>query len=397
MRETLERDAAREFFVRRERLAEARGHARSSVPSSGAARCRRSRATATSARCDRLHRQPRRRNGVGGPGTRSARRRLRCPSRRARRSWPTSSASAPRSGTRAPTSTRPRSSGRPRRRGAACRSSRTAPSRRSTRATRRSGMSSSTSSASTPAAVVVPVGNGALLGGIGRAVKARSPETLRVGVVAAAAPVMADSWEARRAVQSEESATFADGLAVRIAIPYAVDVLNEVATDMLRVSEAEIAGGVSPTQTPGSASRARRAQPSPQCRSCPELDGPVVLAVTGRNIDDDLLARLPGLLQKIGRSGHTFPCKWTRDNLKSSANGARSSRATNRTPTCGRAAGRSSCSSTRSRSSPARRRPTSRRTSRASRSSSRDHRRAGGRAASAASAGWRSLWRSSAR
>ena len=59
----------------------------------------------------------------------------------------------------------------------------------------------------TLAAVVVPVGNGALLGGIGRAVKARSPETLRVGVVAAAAPVMADSWEAGRAVPSDESAT----------------------------------------------------------------------------------------------------------------------------------------------------------------------------------------------
>jgi threonine dehydratase len=150
----------------------------------------------------------------------------------------------------------------------------------------------------TPAAVVVPVGNGALLGGIGRAVKARSPETLRVGVVAAAAPVMADSWEAGRAVPSEESVTFADGLAVRVAIPYAVDVLNEVATHMLRVSEAEIAGGVlayvdAGIRAEGAAGAALAALPQ-----LPDLDGPVVLVVTGRNIDDDLLAHLPGMYEK---------------------------------------------------------------------------------------------------
>jgi threonine dehydratase len=149
-----------------------------------------------------------------------------------------------------------------------------------------------------PAAVVVPVGNGALLGGIGRAVKARSPETLRVGVVAAAAPVMADSWEAGRAVPSEESVTFADGLAVRVAIPYAVDVLNEAATHMLRVSEAEIAGGVlayvdAGIRAEGAAGAALAALPQ-----LPDLDGPVVLVVTGGNIDDDLLAHLPGMYEK---------------------------------------------------------------------------------------------------
>src|SRR2546427_502161 len=80
----------------------------------------------------------------------------------------------------------------------------------------------------------VGVGNEALLGGVGTAIVRRSPETLRVGVVVAAAPVMADSWEAGRAVPSERSGTFADGLAVRVAIPHAVVVLNDVATHMLR-------------------------------------------------------------------------------------------------------------------------------------------------------------------
>ena len=144
-----------------------------------------------------------------------------------------------------------------------------------------------------PAAVVVPVGNGALLGGIGRALLRRSPHTLRIGVVAAAAPVMADSWEAGRAVESSESATFADGLAVRVAIPYAVEALNEVATHMLRVTETEIAQAVlryaeAGIRAEGAAGAAPAALPQ-----LPELDGPVVLILTGRNIDDELLERLP--------------------------------------------------------------------------------------------------------
>lgn len=75
--------------------------------------------------------------------------------------------------------------------------------------------------ATPPAAVVVPVGNGALLGGIGLRLRDRAPRTLRVGVAAKEAPVMAQSWAAGRPVTSDRSATFADGLAVRVAIPYA--------------------------------------------------------------------------------------------------------------------------------------------------------------------------------
>ena len=47
-----------------------------------------------------------------------------------------------------------------------------------------------------PAAILVPLGNGALLGGIGLAVAGPAPAAERVGVAAKAAPVMVDSWEA---------------------------------------------------------------------------------------------------------------------------------------------------------------------------------------------------------
>jgi threonine dehydratase len=142
-----------------------------------------------------------------------------------------------------------------------------------------------------PAAVVVPVGNGALLGGVGGAILRRSPETLRVGVVAAAAPVMADSWDAGRPVTSDRSNTFADGLAVRVAIPYAVDVLNEVATHMLRVSERELAAGVAALDAAGIRAEGAAAAGPAALRQLPELGGPIILVVTGRNIDDALLER----------------------------------------------------------------------------------------------------------
>src|SRR5918996_1313762 len=80
-----------------------------------------------------------------------------------------------------------------------------------------------------PAAVVVPVGNGALLGGIGRVLGSRSPATLRVGVVAKEAPVMKLSWEAGRPVETALCATFADGLAARVAVPLAVEIVAKAA------------------------------------------------------------------------------------------------------------------------------------------------------------------------
>jgi threonine dehydratase len=142
-----------------------------------------------------------------------------------------------------------------------------------------------------PAAVVVPVGNGALLGGIGGALLRRSPETLRVGVVAAAAPVMADSWDAGRPVTSDRSNTFADGLAVRVAIPHAVEVLNEVATHMLRVGERDLAAGVAALADAGIRAEGAAAAGLAALRQLTDLDGPAVLVVTGRNIDDALLNR----------------------------------------------------------------------------------------------------------
>jgi threonine dehydratase len=144
---------------------------------------------------------------------------------------------------------------------------------------------------SPPAAVVVPVGNGALLGGIALAVCDRSPETLRIGVVPKEAPVMALSWEAGEVVESESSATIADGLAVRVAVPLAVDVLGEVASRMLLVSERAIATAIGAyadagIRVEGAAAAALAAVPQLE-----DVGDPLVLIVTGRNIDEELFTR----------------------------------------------------------------------------------------------------------
>lgn len=151
-----------------------------------------------------------------------------------------------------------------------------------------------------PGALVVPVGNGALLGGIGMEICRRSPETLRIGVAAKDAPVMAESWEAGHAVESDRALTFADGLAVRVAIPFAVDVLGEVASRMLLVSERELAEAIGRFARTGIRVEAAAAAALAALPQLGDVEGPVVLVVTGRNIDE-------GTFRRAVERPETFP------------------------------------------------------------------------------------------
>jgi threonine dehydratase len=119
----------------------------------------------------------------------------------------------------------------------------------------------------------------------------RSPQTLRIGVQSKEAPVMVECWRAGKVVESDRCATFADGLAVRVAIPSAVDVLAEVTSEMLLVSERAMAEAVGAyagvgIRVEGAAAAALAALPQ-----LGEVEGPIVLPVTGRNIDDALWQR----------------------------------------------------------------------------------------------------------
>jgi threonine dehydratase len=142
-----------------------------------------------------------------------------------------------------------------------------------------------------PAAVVVPVGNGALAIGVFRAVAEREPEALRIAVSAVQAPAMYESWRAGRPVDSERSATFADGLAVRVAIPLAVRELNPLVQRFELVSEAELEAGVRRYAEHGIRVEGAAAAPLAVALR-EELPKPLVLIVTGRNVDDALYNRI---------------------------------------------------------------------------------------------------------
>ena len=85
--------------------------------------------------------------------------------------------------------------------------------------------------------VLVPLGNGALLAGIGTWMRQASPATRIVGVCAAEAPAMERSWRLGRPVTTETAHTIADGIAVRVPVPEALDDLRGVVDDILLVGE----------------------------------------------------------------------------------------------------------------------------------------------------------------
>ena len=142
-----------------------------------------------------------------------------------------------------------------------------------------------------PSAIVVPVGNGALIGGIGEAVRRHGLATLVVGVAAKEAPVMALSFEAGRPVTCDRMGTFADGLAVRVAIPYAVAVMRRVVDRMLLVSEREIARALGIAAASGLRVEGAAAAALAALRRMEDISGPIVAVVTGSNIDDALYRR----------------------------------------------------------------------------------------------------------
>jgi len=96
-------------------------------------------------------------------------------------------------------------------------------------------------------AVVVPLGNGALLNGVARWMKATSPATRSIGVCAHGAPSMRDSWLRGRhstPILYQSVETIADGIAIRTPISEAVEDMFEVVDDVVQVSDEHIRGAM---------------------------------------------------------------------------------------------------------------------------------------------------------
>ncbi len=87
-------------------------------------------------------------------------------------------------------------------------------------------------------AVVVPLGNGALLGGVARWIKAQDKGVQIIAAVAKGAPAMEQSWRSGSRVVHERIQTIADGIGVRVPIPEALEDLQGLVDEMLLVEDA---------------------------------------------------------------------------------------------------------------------------------------------------------------
>ena len=88
--------------------------------------------------------------------------------------------------------------------------------------------------------IVVPLGDGALLGGMARWVKAQCPTTRMIGVCATASPAMERSWRSKRVVSAPCDGTIAAGIVVGTPFEEAVNDLTGLIDDVLLVPDSSL-------------------------------------------------------------------------------------------------------------------------------------------------------------
>jgi threonine dehydratase len=86
-------------------------------------------------------------------------------------------------------------------------------------------------------AVIVPVGNGALINGIGHWMRSHAPGCRIIGACAEGAPAMAKSWMSGRLCTTALAETIADTIAVRIPVPQALDLMRATVDEMILVRD----------------------------------------------------------------------------------------------------------------------------------------------------------------
>lgn len=133
-------------------------------------------------------------------------------------------------------------------------------------------------------AVYVPVGNAALVNGIGVWMRSAAPDTLVIGVQAAGAPAMTLSWRAKRAIETERADTIADGIAARVPVPEALELMLGVVDQMQLVDDPAIIAATARM----SAALPLAIEPSAGAALAAALqdtlDGPIALILTGGNV-----------------------------------------------------------------------------------------------------------------
>ena len=142
------------------------------------------------------------------------------------------------------------------------------------------------------AAIYVPMGDTALIRGVGAAIKQTNPQVKIVGVQAERAPSYYLSWKKGVAVPTDTCDTCADGLATRTPEPENVQAIRTLVDDVVLVSEDELLRAIRllhdreriVAEPAGAAATAAFMKQ-------PYRDGPVALLVTGGNISNAVRAR----------------------------------------------------------------------------------------------------------
>jgi threonine dehydratase len=89
-------------------------------------------------------------------------------------------------------------------------------------------------------AVVLPVGDGSLITGVARWLKARTPQVRVIGVTSAAAPAPAHSWRAGKVIGVPRRTGFAAGISVQTPQPEAVCRMRALVDDMVLVEDDDL-------------------------------------------------------------------------------------------------------------------------------------------------------------
>src|SRR5713226_261522 len=143
-------------------------------------------------------------------------------------------------------------------------------------------------------ACFVPLGNGALVNGMGTWLKRSALSPIVVAVCPTGAPAMEMSWRAGTPISTPTMNTIADGIAVRVPVQEALEIMRKTVDDVMLVTDDEIVDAmrlvhrdaglvVEPAGAAGIAAVAKRRN---------ELAGKRVAAIlTGGNVTDDQIRR----------------------------------------------------------------------------------------------------------
>ncbi len=131
----------------------------------------------------------------------------------------------------------------------------------------------------------IPVGNGALVVGVGAWLRHAAPACRVIGVQSEAAPSMTLSWRAGHPIETASAATSAEGIATRVPVPQALEMMVGRVDDMVLVTESAIeAARRELTSALGITVEGAAAAAWAGLLEDPERRGPALLIVTGSNV-----------------------------------------------------------------------------------------------------------------